>query len=294
MDGFYYVPVGAAALRGGCYLTSVGSLRYGPHEQYPTSGHPQEFDFNWQRGRVLADFALVLIVEGHGVWETKATGSVGIAAGDAFFILPGQWHRYRPDESTGWLENWICLRGQAVHGLVRAGILPSTSQVMRGRVKKPLRDRFERLLANVAERPQENLPSWGARALAILLECCSDPEVLVADSGSQVAPPLDKALRFIEDNCHRPLRVAHVAAHCGMGQRTFERHFKAAGLGSVGNYIIRQRVWRAQLLLLETRMTIKEISYICGFGGPCRMIYDFRACCGVSPDRWRAGQLDKF
>jgi len=291
MEGFYYLPVGSAALRGGCYLTSIGSLRYKEGQSYPVANHPPEFDFNWSTGRTVADFALVFVVEGGGVWETRDSGTAPISTGDALFILPGQWHRYRPNSSTGWVEKWICLRGHVVRGFVKAGLLPNSSQVIRGGVKQEMEDRIERLLKDVASQPQKNLPSWGARALAILLECCGDPAEAGTGAREIMSPSLAKAAQFIEDNCHRPLRLAEVANACGLGLRTLERRFASAGLGSVGGYIITQRVQRAQILLQQTGMTIKEISYTCGFGNPGRMIYDFRAICGTTPAKWRAERL---
>lgn len=289
MNGFHYLPVNAAALRGGCYCTSVGSHRHRPKQGYPVSGHPPEFSFEWKQGRILADFALVLIVDGEGEWQVRGENTVRVAGGDALFVVSGQWHRYRASPAKGWAEKWVCLRGSVVHGFVRAGILPASSRVISGCVDSALKARMDRIQSDVSDRPGENLPSWGARALAILLECCSD-SMAPASALSGLEPQLQKALRHIEDHCHRPLRVAEIATQCGFGQRTFERRFAAAGLGSVGDYLIRHRVTRAQILLLETQMTVKEIAYTCGFGGTQRMIYDFRMCCGTTPGRWRESQ----
>src|SRR5690606_24414483 len=123
VKGFHYPPVNAAALRGGCYLTSIGSLSYGRSQEYPIEGHPEEFTFDWNRGRSLSDFALVLITDGAGEWQGRQTDPARIESGDGLFLVPGQWHRYRPLKTVGWTEKWICLRGSAVHGFVRAGLL---------------------------------------------------------------------------------------------------------------------------------------------------------------------------
>jgi AraC-like DNA-binding protein len=36
-------------------------------------------------------------------------------------------------------------------------------------------------------------------------------------------------------------------------------------------------------------MQIKEVAYACGFGGPQRMIYDFRRVRGTTPGSFRTG-----
>ena len=104
-NAFHYPPLDATSLRAGCCLTSIGALTYRPGQKYPQSGHPKDFDFQWQRGRKLPDFALVLVVAGRGQWETEQGGPQTVVAGDAFFLVPGGWHRYRPAPASGWTEN---------------------------------------------------------------------------------------------------------------------------------------------------------------------------------------------
>jgi len=86
----------------------------------------------------------------------------------------------------------------------------------------------------------------------------------------------DTALRFIQDNSHRPIVVRDVAAHCGVERRTLERYFQRAGMFSVGRRIIEERLVRTEHLLGSSSLLIKEIANACGFGNPQRMIYDFR------------------
>jgi quercetin dioxygenase-like cupin family protein len=34
-----------------------------------------------------------------------------LTPGDAFFLVPGQWHRHRPLPDTGWTLCWISFNG---------------------------------------------------------------------------------------------------------------------------------------------------------------------------------------
>lgn len=286
-NAFFYPPLDATALRAGCCLTSVGSLSYEPGQRYPQTGHPKDFDFRWQRGRKLADFALVLITAGHGQWEAEAGGRQAVGAGDVFFLVPGGWHRYRPEPSTGWTEKWVCVQGAAVHGLVATGLLPGQCLHLHGGVRRGMTERLDRLRRDVAATLGLNRPSWGLRALTVMLECFETEtphEPPAARAGGAEA-----AMRFIRENAHRPIGVREVAAECGLERRTLERRFRSAGLPAVGRSIILQRIARAEQLLDETGMQIKEVAYACGFGSPQRMIYDFRRVRGTTPGRLRAG-----
>ena len=291
MNSFHYLPVEVNTLRGGCCLTSVGSLTYGPREKYPASGHPAEFNFDWKRGRALADFALVLITNGSGEWEAGTGGLTGVSAGDVLYLVPGGWHRYRPEFQTGWMEKWISLRGSVVHGFSRAGMLPDSCILQKGGIRSHLESRMDRLVRDVMADCGSNRPSWGVRALSLFLECFGDQEPTGGPSRHS-EPAMETALRFIRENAHRPIGVSEVAASCGLERRTLERYFERAGLGPVGRRIVNERIARAEMLLLETGMQIKEIAFACGFGGAQRMIYDFRRNRGITPGEMRRMKSD--
>jgi len=141
----------------------------------------------------------------------------------------------------------------------------------------------------VLRLPGENRPSWGLRVLTVMMEVSGDatrPEP--RPSLQPVA--VGKALRFIEEHLHQPLTVPEVANFAGVSRRTLERAFTAAGLGAVSHHIIAQRVDRAEHMLLDTKLSAKEIAFACGFGGAKRMIYDFHRLRGLTPSQVRQGE----
>ncbi|MFZ4483271.1 MAG: helix-turn-helix domain-containing protein [Chthoniobacterales bacterium] len=286
MDSFHYPPIDATALRAGCCLTSIGALTYGPGQAYPKAGHPRDFDFRWERGRKLSDFALVMIVSGRGEWEATKGDLQPLEAGDALFLVPGGWHRYKPASEHGWGEKWICVQGSAVHGFVSAGLLPGRCLIMEGVLRRDRVARLDHLRRDVAAKPGASLPSWGVRALAVMLECF-ETQRPIAPPEESFASTTATALGFIRENAHRPIGVRDVAVHCGLVRRTLERHFQRAASMSVGRAIILERIAGAEMLLTETSMQVKEVAYACGFGGPQRMIYDFRRLRGITPGRVR-------
>ncbi len=283
MDGFHYPPVDERIMRFGCYLTSVGRLHYVPGQSYPVTGHPARYDFQWKKGRAVGDHALILITGGNGQYETKEDGMRSLHAGDVLYLVPGQWHRYRPDHKTGWTERWVCLNGAVLHSLRAENVLPPRCAHAPDRVKPRMEQRLDRLLQDVSAFPRLNQPSWGARGLAVLLECFGDCEAPVETSPDMPDLVISEALRFIRENSHRPIQVRDVAEHCHLGRRTLERRFAASFLYPVARSIILSRIERAEMLLAGTTLPVKEIAYACGFGSPQRMIYDFRRHRGVTP-----------
>ena len=285
VSAFHYPPVDRRLLELGCYLTSAGRLRYPPGARYPVSGHPEAYAFDWARGRTLTDFALVLVTGGSGEFETRDGPGVTVAAGSLLYLVPGEWHRYRPRRSTGWTEKWVCANGHYLHDLRAAGLLPARSCHVSDPPAPDLDSAFDRLIEDVHADPDHNRPSWSARALALLLRPFEQP--IRAPSPSDAHPVVQRALRFIRENCHRPLDVSTVAAHCGVIRRTLERRFAEGHPRTIAAEIVEARIARAELLLRESRMPLKEIAYACGFESAQRMIYSFRRRHGHPPGRLR-------
>jgi len=283
-EGFVYPPVTTQLLRSGCCLTSAGSLRIDPGQAYPGPGHPGEFDFSWECGRRLSDFALVLIPSGRGVWEA-AGERTRVESGDALFLAPGKWHRYRPDPGHGWTEKWVCLRGFIPHSMVASGHLPDHNLHLQAAETPSLLARFDRLIARTLANPGSNTASWGSRALTLMLEVFESRETPMPDPP---ASQTELALRFIRESAHRPIAVNDVARAAGLDRRTLERRFQGAGLPPVGRCIMRERVERAEMLLRETRMQLKEIAFTCGFETQQRMIHNFRCLRGEPPGALRS------
>ncbi len=142
-------------------------------------------------------------------------------------------------------------------------------------------ERLDRLRRDVAAKPGLNRPSWGLRALTVMLECFE------TDTPSSRPPPVRAgpsrhALHPAKTPTVR-IGVREGGGRVRVGTPHLERRFRGAGLPPVGRSIILQRIARAEQLLTETGIQIKEVAYACGFGGPQRMIYDFRRVRGTTP-----------
>ena len=101
-----------------------------------------------------------------------------------------------------------------------------------------------------------------------------------------VSDTLKKAVLYIRDHYHHDLSVAEVARHAGVGERylhkLFVRQFSLAPL----DYLNRFRIDQALELLRNTDLSVKEVSFSCGFRSPQYFARIFRRYCGCSPREW--------
>ncbi|MBS0663719.1 MAG: AraC family transcriptional regulator [Verrucomicrobia bacterium] len=286
--GYRYLEVTTEDLRRELYLTSVGHAEFRPGDLYPEHGHPADYDFTWTKGRVLGDFAAVFIEKGGGLFETREV-KMKCQAGDAFLIPPGSWHRYRPESATGWTERWICGNGEYLHRLRAkrrlglAGTVNSACDVRR------LLAAMRRTYRIVVKDGAQNSLATAGLGLEIfgLVSSTSSGEAPASDwleTGDRI---VDSAREFIWLNSHRPLTVATIAARLGVSRRTLERRYSGICGQTVVRTLIERRVQVARQLLIETSMSVKEISYAVGFGDSRRLIRNFKQVFGQTPLSFR-------
>jgi len=285
---FYYPPIRERDVRDGCYLTSMGHSVHPAGVPYPLPGHPAQYDFDARRGRILPDFALVLISRGEGIFENEREPEQAVQPGDFFCLTPGQWHRYEPDRKTGWEEYWVCFNGDYPHRLQNNRELPSFPRLIRLRKSELLQRRLKQILEVLDSSSMSTTLGMGLRSLALFTEIGSLAGPPKRASETADTPSLcQEAMARIGENLHRSVDLDAIAAQLGVTRRTLERHFRREAGISPGDYIIRSRVERARGLIESTDMPIKSITYACGFRSPQQMIYDFHRHLGMAPGRFR-------
>lgn len=220
---------------------------------------------------------LILIREGRGTVEwTRERRQV--SAGQAFLIVPGVWHRYRPDASTGWTEDWLELRGEMVERWLAEDLLKE-------RVFKPSVDCFERMdqLHQIAGRHQDPGESAGL-AMALLAK-------VLASAVSGTGRERKTRRRDLVAHARRLLGegwpVAAVAQEVGVSYPTLSRIFKDLSGISPKAYARQIRLARAEAYLAGEGRTIKEIAAELGFHSAGHFSAEFKRAYGCAPLHWR-------
>jgi AraC-like DNA-binding protein len=101
---------------------------------------------------------------------------------------------------------------------------------------------------------------------------------------------LERAQRFIADNCRDPLSLGRVARHAGFSRSYFSRIFKQTFGKGFEQYLTEQRLLRAERLLRSSALSIGRISDEAGFASAAHFSAAFRRSRGLSPQTYRRGQ----
>ena len=103
----------------------------------------------------------------------------------------------------------------------------------------------------------------------------------------QFSPTLRQAIALIEDTIADPLTVPEIADKIGLSQRQLERLFHR-GLGcSVVQFGTLVRLQHARVLLIATKLSVREIATATGFNSLSHFASAFRKCFDRRPSDYR-------
>ena len=104
-------------------------------------------------------------------------------------------------------------------------------------------------------------------------------------------PRIVKVLAVIGDDCVHSVTVTQLAARVGLSRSRLEHLFKDQTGETVKSRLMNLRFERARALLPDYTLTIKEISFQCGYSSSSSFIREFRRIFSVSPSRCRGSTL---
>jgi len=244
--------------------------------------------YDWdglKRGK--SEFALIqYTLCGWGMLEFEGVGR-RVEPGTAMLLYFPHRNRYwLPPESDRWEFVFACLNGRELLRVWRellryAGPLvaldPRSEPVAR------LCDLYCRSLAGGMDDPFDS--SATAYALAMSLAKHAAPHVTLAESRPE---PVRRALRLCQDRLADPtLDVTDLARAAGLSRHHFSRVFDRAMGDAPAAYLKGLRLKEATRLLQTSRLSVKEITGVCGFGDCSYFCRVFREALGMAPGSFR-------
>lgn len=127
-------------------------------------------------------------------------------------------------------------------------------------------------------------------------------EIIKAYLGATLAPVevlgglpprrLQRVLEHVRENIEKDLSVAEMAQVVGMSQYYFSKLFKMSTGTTPHQYVMRQRVERAQDLLRDGTLALVEVATRVGFETQSHFTSVFRRIAGITPKRYRELRAD--
>ncbi|MEA1676034.1 AraC family transcriptional regulator [Nitrospirillum sp. BR 11163] len=98
---------------------------------------------------------------------------------------------------------------------------------------------------------------------------------------------LRQVLSYVEQNMTALITVGDLSGVVGLSRSYFARAFKISTGETVRDFINRQRIRRAQALMVSSDAALCAIAVACGFSDQAHFSRRFRQMVGETPRRWR-------
>ena len=98
---------------------------------------------------------------------------------------------------------------------------------------------------------------------------------------------VQQAIDYIHTHLDRELSLVEIAEVVNISPTYFASLFKRATETSPHQYVIRQRVERAKMILLKTDLTISDIALQVGFSSQSHLTQQFKRFTGMTPKQVR-------
>ncbi len=104
-------------------------------------------------------------------------------------------------------------------------------------------------------------------------------------------PAIEKACKFIDINYKNDITLEETASHCRLSSFYFSKLFKKRKKLTFIDYLTNRRIEEADKLLLETSLSIKEISREVGYNDPNYFTRVFKKVHSSSPTSFRSNKM---
>ncbi|WP_298338865.1 AraC family transcriptional regulator [uncultured Algibacter sp.] len=269
----------------GFYINNVGRTVIKQHTQYPSNDHPDTYMFNWNNGRVLDEFHIVLITKGEGIYESKETGTIKISEGDAFLLFPGIWHRYKPNKRTGWTERWVGFSGEIASQFLSNGFFTPKEPIISKCNTSEILNLFNRLFNLFDEE------TFGFQRVASGISLQLIAELYNIKVGGSNIKNLNnmvsKAKSIMYKKIYKSVDLKQVALDLGVSYSKFRIDFKKQTGVSPLQYYLLLKIEKSKELLLNSGKSQKEIAFELGFESHYYFNRLFKKKTSITPRQFR-------
>lgn len=256
----------------GMIISDVGHVNVAPNRNYPPEEHPTSHMFSWNRGRTLNGYQLLIVTHGEGVLESEYDDTVALNKGDAFILLPGEWHRYKPKINIGWTEIWLGFRGEIADIIMKDYVTKKRKTIIKNCLNMSIINLFTAVFQLATEQPfgyQKTASSICMQIVAEIQNTQHKNDRPIFDNSI-----ISKAKHLMQKKIENTFDLSSFCKLNRVSYSKFRSDFKnQTGLAPMQYYIL-LKIEKAKFLLINTDLKAKEIAFQIGFSSEhyfCRL-----------------------
>jgi len=189
----------------------------------------------------------------------------------------------------GWVLNWH-LPDPFVRRLLDGEMLTPAREGPVSDIGRLFEHWVEDLIEDSAERRKTMLlemEAWLHRVAQAVDSIDATPAKRVLAEAQGSLEKIEQMARYITEHYMDPLSVKEVARAVGLHENYAATLFHKRTGATLVDFIARQRLGHAQMLLATTDMKVLQIALEAGFGSASRFYAVFKSACGMAPSEYR-------
>ncbi|MFE5319019.1 AraC family transcriptional regulator [Paenibacillus sp. NPDC056579] len=242
-------------------------------------------------GPQVLDYYLVhYVVSGRGTFRCMGT-DYHLEKGSSFFIFPGELVSYASDETDPWCYRWIGFKGNQVDQLLSSIGISQHEPVSSTKSPRKMSTLFLQVEQTLKKRLSHcDMQSQGYMRL-IMAEYGQDAsrDPIATEEASGIQQQVEQAIRWLTLQYHQPISIESMAHSLGYHRTHLSKMFKQHTGMAPMNFLLKIRMERAKILLLES-LTIEQVASSVGFSDPLYFSKQFKKWYGRSPSEYRLDQ----
>lgn len=287
MQNSKYLVANERDVEWGLTVSTVGYDEVSADEHYPTTGHAEGYFYDPQKGRILAEYQMLYLTEGEGVFASKHCPKQSIKAGDVFLLFPYEWHTYYPVAGSPWKSYWIGYRGRNMDDRVRAGFLSPEKPIYHVGYSADLIRLYKTAIeAAQAEAAfiQQHLAGIVNNLVGYMYSLERNMQL---SKNTEHIRIVSHAQQRIRETVEYDIDLKQLAGELNISYSYFRKLFKEHTGMSPRMYQQELKMQRAKELLTTTDLSVKEIAFILNFDSPDYFSSKFHYMSGCKPSEFR-------
>lgn len=272
-------------------ISTLGYQDVDPQREYPVELIPKRygFDMSQGKGRRLAEYQLVYITGGMGMFYDESGSSV-IVPGTMILLRPGYRHSYHPNKDIGWTEYYIGFNGPEFKSTIDRFFGDRKGPVELG-LSATIVDLYEQALFYAEHQSEQTMPLLHSIVMHILAlmnyNLCNRNK-----ENDKVTEAVNHVKQYMANHLSEQIDIEALASSMGMSYTWLRRMFrKNTGLAPA-QYLQQLRLHSSMYYLRNTSLPVKNVAFECGFKTPEYFCAVFQSAAGMSPGAYRSRYED--
>jgi len=234
-------------------------------------------------GATFQRWALVYITGGKGTYRVNGGVKQSVAKGSMFWFYPGAVFDYGPEENGYWDEYYFNIEGSRVNEwLEHWPIQPGT--VRHVGTDDSLQSRIDRIFMLMDSGTPANVDRASLLLESLLYEFILSAERMPENGKSQL---MLRILEDISNSLLQPVDAAKIAKRHHISLSTLRRNVSEYTGYPFNEYIHRLKAAEAKKILLNTDLSVKEVSGMLGYKDVFYFSRLFKKYVGLAPHVYR-------